>query len=141
MEGLAVNRIRAFGVKEKRKISMVLSVLPFIILVTMFFYVPIAGWVLSFFTYKPGIPFSKTPFVGFDNFKLIYDNRREIIRVLFNTFVLGALNILTSPLALILALLLNEVRSTRFKKIVQVTTTIPYFVSWVIIFSLAFAIF
>jgi len=141
MDANTEKRIRDKRIKRNKKLMMLALAFPFIAVVIMFFYVPIAGWALSFFNYKPGIPFSKTPFTGFDNFRLIYDNRREITRVLINTFTLGFLNILTSPLAVLFALLLNEVRTIRFKKLVQITTTIPHFVSWVIIFSLGFAIF
>ena len=141
MAEIILNRNQAKKTKRNIKIKLLCLALPFIVMVVMFFYIPIAGWVLSFFNYKPGIPLNKTPFVGFANFILIYENRREIIRVIINTFILGILNIITSPLAVIFALLLNEIRAVRFKKLVQITTTIPYFVSWVIIFSLAFAIF
>lgn len=95
----------------------------------------------SFFDYKPGIPLSRTPFVGLKYFLMIMNERNDILRVLKNTFAMGFLGILATPLPAIMAIMLNEVRISKFKKLVQVTTTIPNFISWVITYSFAFAIF
>jgi len=65
----------------------------------------------------------------------------NIRRVLGNTFIFYSLGILTSVIPVILAILLTECGSRRFKKLVQTTTTLPNFISWVIVFSLAFNIF
>jgi putative aldouronate transport system permease protein len=51
------------------------------------------------------------------------------------------LNILLSPLAIVFAIMLNEIRSVRFKKFIQTFSTLPNFISWVLVFSLAFAMF
>ncbi len=114
---------------------------PFVILLIMFNYVPLFGWMFSFFDYKPGIPLSRTPFVGLKYFLMIMNERNDILRVLKNTFAMGFLGILATPLPAIMAIMLNEVRISKFKKLVQVTTTIPNFISWVITYSFAFAIF
>ena len=127
--------------KKRKNLSLLIMAIPFIIIVIMFFYVPIAGWGLSLFNYKAGIPLRKTPFVGLFNFELMLRNLTEILRVLRNTLVLGFLRILMTPLPVIFAIMLNEVNSSKFKKTVQVTTTIPNFVSWIIIYSLSFALF
>ncbi|MCD9023244.1 ABC transporter permease subunit [Cohnella sp. NL03-T5] len=114
--------------------------LPFILLVFAFSYVPLFGWIYSFYNFKPGIPLDKTPFVGLDYFRiLVTEGREDVIRVLKNTLTLSFLLILCSPLPALLAILLNEVKSKRFRKIIQTTTTLPNFISWVIVFSLAFS--
>ena len=115
--------------------------IPFIIFIFAFSYVPLFGWVYSFFDYKPGVPLTNVEFVGFKNFLRVFRDFGELLRVLRNTLAMSGLGILGSPLPVIFAILLNELRSTRFKKLVQTTTTLPNFISWVIVFGIAFAFF
>ena len=129
------------SIKKRNSLTLLLMGLPFFIILVMFSYVPIFGWVLSLFNYKPGIPLSQTPFTGLTYYIKIFQDWSNISRVLTNTFALAFLNILSAPLAVIFAILLNEVRRIKFKKIVQVTTTIPNFISWIIVYSMAFAVF
>ncbi|GGD49703.1 ABC transporter permease subunit [Paenibacillus nasutitermitis] len=128
--------------KPRKSMVLLLMAIPFVLLVFAFNYVPLFGWIYSFYNFKPGIPLDKTPFVGFDYFKiLVTEGREDIIRVLKNTLALSFLLILCSPLPALLAILLNEVKSKRFRRIIQTTTTLPNFISWVIVFSLAFSMF
>jgi ABC-type polysaccharide transport system permease subunit len=115
--------------------------LPFVIFVFMFSYVPLHGWLYSFFQYVPGIPLFKNKFIGLGNFMYMLKDMNNIKRVLTNTFIFYFFGLLTSVIPVILAILLSECRSARFKKLVQTTTTLPNFISWVIVFSLAFNIF
>lgn len=115
--------------------------LPVIIMVFIFQYVPLFGWILAFFDYKPGIPMSRTPFVGLKFFELIFTSGTDLLAALINTLAFYMLNLITSPLPVIFAILLSEVTKTRFKRITQTVTTLPNFVSWVIVFSLSFAMF
>lgn len=126
---------------QYNRIKLTLMAIPFVVILVMFFYIPLFGWLFSFFDYKPGIPLSKTPFVGFKFFIMVIENWKDISRVLINTFALGFLNILTSLIPVIFALLLNELKAGKYKKLIQTATTIPNFISWVIIFGLAYAVF
>jgi putative aldouronate transport system permease protein len=130
-------------VKEKSKKSMILLLmaLPFVILVFMFNYVPLFGWIYAFFDYKPGIPLSSSPFVGLKFFELILHDGGDMARVVKNTLAMGLLGILCSPLPVIFAIMLNEVKHKYFRKLVQTAATFPNFISWVIVFSLSFSIF
>ena len=121
-------------------ITLFLLAMPFVIFIFVFSYIPLLGWLYAFFDYKPGIPFEKSPFVGLYYFKLMFSGGGELLRVLRNTLAMSFLGLLFSPLSAILAICLNEVKSKPFKKIVQTTTTLPNFVSWVIIFSLTFSL-
>lgn len=124
-------------------LKLFIMISPFIVFIFAFNYVPLFGWVYAFFDYKPGIPLSHTQFTGLLHFKelLGVGNGGDMVRVLRNTLAMSTLNIIASPLPAIFAILLNEVRSTKFKKLVQTTTTLPNFISWIIVFGLAFAIF
>jgi len=108
----------------------------------MFSYVPLHGWIIAFFHYRPGIPLSNTPFAGLDNFALMFTFfRPQVIAVLRNTLIFAFLGLLFSPVPMFFAILLNELSSMKFRRFVQTITTLPNFISWVIIFSLAFQIF
>lgn len=123
------------------RITLFAMVLPLVILVFAFNYVPLFGWIYAFYDYKPGIPLSETTFAGFKYFRYLIEDIKELVRVLTNTLALSFLSILASPLPVIFAILLNEVTSKKFKKAVQTLTTLPNFISWVIVYSLASAVF
>lgn len=126
------NKFRNAKAAEKRKLFLIS--IPFLIFITAFSYVPLLGWVISFFKYYPGIPFSKMEFVGLKNFEAFFYNKKQVITVVRNTFVLSGLIILTLPLPAIFAILLNEIRNLKFKKLVQTFSTIPYFISYVLLY-------
>lgn len=121
--------------------KMFLLSLIFVVFVFAFAYVPLFGWSYAFFDYVPGIPLLDTKFVGLKYFLQVFKDYKEIIRVLRNTLVMSFLGILSSPLPVIFAIMLNEIKNPTFKKIVQTTTTLPNFISWVIVFAIAFAFF
>lgn len=131
--------------KKKRKMSeglkLLLLALPFVIFVFMFSYVPLGGWVYAFFDYRPGLSLADCQFVGLDVFAKIWQNRDELFRVLRNTLVLSGMGLLASPLPVIFAIILNEIKNSKFRKIVQTLTTLPNFISWIVVFTLAFAMF
>jgi len=140
MEGKAVAVKKPFKLNRTR-LMLTLMTLPFVAFVFMFHYVPLHGWIYSFYDYVPGIPLFKNRFIGLENFQYILKDTSNIRRVLTNTFIFYFLGLLTSIIPVVLAILLSECRSRRFKKLVQTTTTLPNFISWVIVFSLAFNIF
>ena len=83
-------------------------------------------------------------FVGFKHFLEPFSNaivREDLIRVLKNTFAMSLLGILASPLPMLFAIFLSEIRLHKCRKIVQTVTTIPNFISWVLVFSLAYSLF
>lgn len=133
--------------KNKKKIisfKKMLLILPFMILVTVFCYYPLYGWVYAFFDYRPPRALSDCEFVGLKWFTYLVDTdikRAQIFQVLKNTFAMSGLGILTSWMPMMFAVFLAEIRNGKFKKVVQTLTTIPNFVSWVIVYSMAFSIF
>jgi len=126
---------------QRNGLLLLLMALPFVVLVFIFYYVPLFGWVYAFYNYKPGIPLSQSEFVGLKYFQMALSEGSELGTVLRNTLGLSFLGILTSPLPIAFAIMLSEVRSKTFKKLTQTLTTLPNFVSWVIVFSLFFSIF
>jgi putative aldouronate transport system permease protein len=129
---------RRFQFKDKYKLF--LMAFPFLALVFLFSYLPLYGWVYAFYDYRPGIPLSKTEFMSLHWFTTMVSNqiqRQEIVRVLRNTFAISSLGILSSVLPVIFAIFLTEIKNSTFKKMVQTITTLPNFISWVLVYAFA----
>ena len=119
--------------KEVRKQKfLLLLMLPGFLWFIIFKYLPLIGLTLAFTDYgfRP-----KVSFVGFDNFRRLFSST-NFWMAFRNTLIISLLNIVFYfPLPIILALCMNELMSTLFKKAVQFVVYIPYFFSWVIVGS------
>lgn len=130
------------GSKKNKKLT--LMIIPFVILVFLFSYFPLHGWIYAFYDYKPPLPLSKCEFVGLQWFKMLFGNKTQVaqmIQVMKNTFAMSLLGIATSMLPLFFAILLNEIKCKWFKTMVQTLTTLPNFISWIMVYSVAFCLF
>jgi len=130
---------------KKRQISAgtkyFLIAIPFMVFIIAMAYVPIFGWLYAFTDFKTGRYFTDFTFVGFKSFAKIFQHSSEVLRVLRNTLVMSGLGLLSSPLPVITAIFLNEFKSKKFKSFVQTTTTLPNFISWIVVFGIAFSFF
>ena len=127
-----------------KKYKLFLMMLPFLLAVFLFSYLPLYGWSYAFYNYKFGVPMDQQEFVGLKWFTEMFTNpanRENIARVLTNTLGMSGLNLATSWLPMIFAVFLNEITRTRFKKFVQIFTTLPNFISWALVFSFAMCLF
>ncbi len=118
--------------------------IPFIILCFLFSYFPLHGWIYSFYDYKPPLKLSQCEFVGMKWFRTLFANKTQvtqIIQVMKNTFAMSLLGIATSILPVGFAIFLNEIKCKWFKNIVQTLTTLPNFISWVLVYSVAYSLF
>lgn len=130
--------------KKWYSFKLFLYVLPFIVLVLLFSYYPLYGWIYAFFDYRPPRPFSDAEFVGLKWFQSLVANEVKIAQlwqVLKNTFAMSALTLTTSWLPMIFAVFMNELKCVPFRKFVQTVTTLPNFISWVLVYSIAFSLF
>ena len=126
------------------KYKLFLMFLPFAALAFVFCYLPLWGWRYAFFDYKAGGTLSMSNFVGFKWFTYLFKNaatRRDLLNVMKNTLGLSALNVFTSWVPMVFAIFLCEIKSLRFRRFVQTFTTIPNFISWVLVYAIAIAIF
>ena len=98
--------------KPKKQYKLLFMVLPFMVIVLLFNYVPIFGWIYSVFDYVPGVPILECDFMGLDYFKMIMKDA-NVIRALKNTFIFAGISIILTPLPMIFAILLNEIKSGR----------------------------
>lgn len=143
MEEKKTAKKRKLTPRQIRGYREFLYIVPFLVLVAIFSYYPLYGWVYAFFDYKPPAPLSAAPFVGLKWFKYLIDNPVRIkttLEVLRNTFVMSGISLLFSWFPMIFAIFLNEVKWTPFKKFVQTVTTLPNFISWVLVFAIAFSL-
>ncbi|HAA25514.1 MAG TPA: protein lplB [Ruminiclostridium sp.] len=123
----------------KQRQLLVLSV-PFMIFVLVFNYLPIWGWIMAFQKFVPGKGIFGSEFVGLANFKEAFTDS-NFINAIRNTLLTSILKISTSFVsAILLALMLNEVRARLFKRIVQTISYLPYFISWVVAVSIVYMV-
>ncbi|OKP76157.1 ABC transporter permease [Paenibacillus helianthi] len=129
---------------RSNSIRKFLYISPFMVLLAVFAYYPLYGWVYAFFDYMPPIPLSQSPFVGLKWFHSLVENQvkvDQLLQVIKNTFGISGLSILFSWLPMIFAIFLTEIKAVRFRKFIQTVTTLPNFISWVLVYSLAFSMF
>jgi putative aldouronate transport system permease protein len=107
--------------------------IPAVILVIIFSYVPMVGIVIAFQDFMPGRGFFGSPWVGLERFQYLF-MLPDMFQVLRNTVLISVLKIITTlSFSLIMALLLNEVARQGFRRFTQTIFLFPYFLSWVIL--------
>ncbi|MCA0755092.1 ABC transporter permease subunit [Paenibacillus sp. N4] len=111
---------------------LMLMSLPFLAWVLVFKYVPLWGWTIAFQKYRLGRDIFDQAWVGLNNFKYLFQEQQFYL-VLRNTLVMSTVNlVLGFVTAIVLALLLNELRRVYFKRTVQTISYLPHFISWVV---------
>lgn len=108
-------------------------IVPGLILLIIFNYYPMYGIRIAFQDYNPGLGFERSPWVGLKNFRvlLLLPQFKELLR---NTLVLAVSKIIALQLtAIVLALMLNEIRIRFFKRVINQILYLPYFLSWVVL--------
>ena len=124
--------------------KLFLLILPFLILTFMFSYFPLHGWIYAFYDYRAPLKLSQCQFVGLKWFKTLFSNSTQVaqlIQVMKNTFAMSLLGIATSFLPVLFAVFLNEIKCKWFKNLVQTLTTLPNFISWTLVYAVAFSLF
>ena len=135
---------RKLSDRKLRSYKEFLYILPFLIIVALFSYFPLYGWIYAFHDYRPPFPISGETWVGLKWFATIVNNPvrlENILRVLRNTFAMSGISLLFSWFPMVFAVFLNEIQCKPFKKFVQTVTTLPNFISWVLVYALAFSLF
>ncbi|MBD7911760.1 MULTISPECIES: ABC transporter permease subunit [Clostridium] len=120
----------------KRQRVLIFMSLPFVIWVIIFKYLPLIGWTMAFQDYKPGKGFLDQTWVGLKHFKELF-SEPQFYQSLQNTLAMSILGLVFGTAAsIIFALFLNELRSVRFKRVVQTVSYLPHFISWVVAASI-----
>lgn len=125
---------------SKNKLAYLL-ILPAIILVLLLCYLPFAGIVLAFKDFDIIKGIMGSPWVGLANFKEIF-SEPEMLGAIWNTLYYGVMILFVGfPFPIALAILFNEIRNMKFKKVVQTVSYMPYFLSWISIVGLIYTMF
>lgn len=107
--------------------------LPVMVSLIVFSYLPMVGILYSFTEYTP---FTKPIFIGVENFKTLFSSM-AFWRAFKNTLQISTVNMVLSLIFSVgLALLIDEIKSVRFRKITQTIIYIPHFISWVVVASI-----
>ena len=121
-----------------------LMFLPMLVLLLIFSYYPMYGVQLAFKDYNLALGITGSPWTknyGINNFIRIFKNP-DFSRAFKNTIEISLSRLVFEfPVPIILALLINEIRSSKFKRVVQTIYTFPHFISWIIVYGLFFNIF
>ncbi len=127
------NKVKITWKEIKRQKFLLICSALFVIYGIMFYYLPLGGWIMAFQNYKPKDGLLHSAFVGLDKFKFLFTDA-VFLRVIRNTLAMGVLNLVTSfIMAIVFAILLNEITSRIWKKSVQTISYLPHFLSWIIV--------
>lgn len=137
MEGRKINKKKLIHkIRDRWQIYLML-LLPVVYLI-IFYYVPMGGLVLAFKDYNLRDGIWGSPWVGLDNFDKFFTSFKFPV-IMKNTLTLSLYSLVASfPLPIIFALLLNAMRGTRYKKMIQTVTYVPHFISTVVMVGLVF---
>jgi putative aldouronate transport system permease protein len=123
---------------KKKQVSLSMQwqyhvlLIPGLVVIFIFAYIPLYGVIIAFQNYKPALGF-RSPWVGLENFRFLF-RQPNFVRTIWNTFYIAVIKIIGGIVVpVIVALLLNEVRNTKVKKGVQTLVYLPHFLSWVVL--------
>jgi putative aldouronate transport system permease protein len=120
----------------KSQKQLILMSVPLLVYILIFHYIPVWGWLMAFQDYKPARGFFEQTWVGLKHFQHLFSDA-NFLKVLRNTLGMSLINLVLSfGSAITLALLLNEIRFTFFKRSIQTISYLPHFLSWVIVAGL-----
>ena len=116
--------------------QLIFMSLPLILYILLFSYIPLWGWTMAFQNYRPSKSFFAQDWAGVKWFKFLFTDP-GFLRVLRNTMTMSLINMALGYVTAIgFALLLNELKHTGFKRIVQTVSYLPHFLSWIIVTGL-----
>jgi putative aldouronate transport system permease protein len=125
----------------RKNIPLFIMFIPGLLFFLIFKYAPMGGLMIAFKNYNFHDGVFGSPWVGLDNFRILW-NQPQTISIIRNTFLLSALSLVVGfPVPILIAIMLNEVRRSWFKRLVQTIVYLPHFFSWVIMGGLILTLF
>lgn len=113
--------------------ELILIALPFVIYIIVFNYAPLTGWLMAFQRYRPALGLFEQEWVGLENFRMLFSDS-SFLRVIRNTISMSIINLtLSFFFSILFAVMLNELKNRRIKKIIQTVSYLPHFLSWIIV--------
>lgn len=134
-------RLRNFGRELRKNRTLFLMILPAMLIVLIFSYLPMSGLVLAFKDYRFNKGVFGSDWNGLENFRFLFASGTGWL-ITKNTILYNLLNLITSQgLAVLIAIIISEIKVVPFKKITQSVIFFPYFISWVIVGTFVYNIF
>jgi putative aldouronate transport system permease protein len=110
-----------------------LMLLPSLLFLIIFNFIPMGGVIMAFQDYKPWLGLTGSEWVGLDNFRYLFA-REDSVQVIWNTLIIAVLKLIFNlGVPFVFSILLNELRKMYFKRFVQTLVYLPHFLSWVIL--------
>jgi putative aldouronate transport system permease protein len=132
----AVPNNKSLWVRIKQNRGVYIVLLPGILWYILFAYFPLYGLTLAFKTFKANLGIIRSPWVGLENYIYVFRDP-AFMEAIYRTLKINIIRLLcTFPVPILLALIINEVRLGRLKKILQTIYTFPQFLSWIIVSSI-----
>lgn len=129
--------------RKRAGFYLFLMTLPFLIGIFIFAYFPLFGWTYAFVNYRPGFSLFNMEFVGFKWFAISFSNsvlRSQLLNSLINTVGISSFYLATMFMPMFFAIFLTEIGSPKYRRTVQTLTTIPNFISWVLVYAAFYAL-
>ncbi len=145
MEQLTISRrnnpFRKLARRVNKSKYLIFMIIPAVIFYIVFNYVPMYGILMAFKDFRPKLGILGSPWNGVDNFIRVFEEPKFWL-AFKNTLIIGSIKIVISFLgAVTIALLLNELRMRKTKKVIQTIVTFPHFLSWVVVSGFVFSLF
>jgi putative aldouronate transport system permease protein len=138
---IAVPRVTPLWTRVKRQRHLLLMLAPAFLLTLIFAYLPLAGWVLAFKRYQLGTSIFSGQWTGLLQFRRFFVDSSDFPYLIRNTLVINVASVVQNLIvAVVFAILLSEVRAKAVAKTVQTVTFFPYFISWVITYSVVWSL-
>ncbi|MFD4768294.1 ABC transporter permease [Streptomyces niveus] len=130
-------RLRRLRPQSRQDMALFWFLIPGIVALLLFHYIPLLGNIIAFQDYQPFIGIMHSPWSGLDNFDVIFNGDDQFLKALVNTLELTLIQVVfVFPVPIVLALALNSLVSERVKRWVQNVLYLPHFLSWVVIVAL-----
>ena len=131
VHGVSKNNRDSFRVRFRKELPFHLMLLPAVIVVLIFKYVPMVGLSIAFQDYSPIFGMFDQEWCGLDNFRYIF-SMSTFPRVIYNTIFIALMKIIAGIIVPVtFALMLNEMRNIKYKRTLQTIVYLPHFISWV----------
>ncbi len=125
----------------KHNYEFYLFLIPGLVFLILFDVLPMYNISIAFKGFKIPLGISGSPWVGFDNFRKIFADP-NFLNVVRNTLIINLYKlVIITPIPMILAILMNEMRIMRIKKFVQTVVYVPHFFTWVVVYSVFYIVF
>lgn len=139
MKSSRFNLGRTFD-KIKQNWGLYILLFPAVVLTLLFAYKPMYGVLIAFKDYSPALGIGGSPWAGFKYFEKFF-NSYQFSSTIKNTLIISAYSLITFPIPIILALMVNQMRPNRFRRFFQTVSYMPHFISTVVMVGLMMILF